>query len=193
MPAVPRPIIVAAASSGGLHALSTILGHLPADFPGTFVVVQHRSPTGQSVLIPILQKRTALTVKQAQSGEPLAPGTVYVARADKHLSVGPDGRFHYSNGQRIRHLLSSANPLFESAAEHFGRRVIGVVLTGADSDGTDGVQAVKQYGGIVIAQDRATSEQFGMPRAAIATGAVDRVLPLNDIGPTLLRIARRHH
>lgn len=86
-------------------------------------------------------------------------------------------------------MLSSANPLFASAANTFGDAAIGLVLTGTDSDATDGVQAIKERGGLVIAQDRRTSEYFDMPRSAIATGAVDLVLPLDEIAPALVRVA----
>jgi two-component system chemotaxis response regulator CheB len=100
--------------------------------------------------------------------------------------VDADLRVALADGRKIRGVLSSANPLFESAARALPSRVIAVVLTGYDRDGTDGVQAVKRSGGIVIAQDEATSESFGMPRSAIETGCVDRVLPLQEIGPALV-------
>jgi two-component system chemotaxis response regulator CheB len=93
--------------------------------------------------------------------------------------------FGLSVGRRIRHVHSSANPLFESAAGVLGSRVIAVVLTGGGSDATDGVQAIKLRGGMVIAQDQATSQTFGMPGSAIATGAVDYILPLDQIAPAL--------
>lgn len=120
--------------------------------------------------------------------EAMQPGTVYLAPPALHLIVGRDWRLALTDGYRIRHVLSSANPLFASAAEAFGARVIAVVLTGSDRDATDGVQAVKVQGGIVIAQDRATSEWFAMPRLAIETGCVDRILPLGEIAPALVRL-----
>jgi two-component system chemotaxis response regulator CheB len=189
MPASPAVVLVAA-SAGGISALSTILGRLPDDFSAPIVVVQHRGHQGDSQLVPILARQTRLPVKQAAAGETLKPGTVYVARADKHLTVTRTGRFRYSDGHRIRHVLSSANPLFASAATKFGAGAIGLVLTGTDSDATDGVQAVRERGGVVIAQDRKTSEFFDMPRSAIATGAVDYVLPLEDIAPAVDRLVR---
>jgi two-component system chemotaxis response regulator CheB len=118
----------------------------------------------------------------------MRPGTVYLAPPDLHLYVRPGGVCHLSGGQKIRHVRSSANPLFDSAAASFKGRVIAVVLTGSDHDATDGVQSVKESGGLVIAQDQATSVAFGMPGSAIETGCVDRVLPLDDIGPALCRL-----
>ncbi len=93
------------------------------------------------------------------------------------------------DGQRIRHVLSSANPLFESAAAAFGPRVVAVILTGTDSDGAEGARAIKDAGGVVLAQSEATCESFEMPRAAIATGAVDAVLPLDEIAAALVKLA----
>jgi two-component system chemotaxis response regulator CheB len=150
--------------------------------------VQHRSPVGPSLLPRILARRTPLAVKLASEGEELRPGTVYLAPADQHLVIEARRRLAFTDGRRIRFVRSSANPLLESAAEVLGGRVIAVVLTGGGADATDGVQAVKAAGGVVIAQDRATSQVFGMPRSAIETGAVDYVLPLDEIAPTLRRL-----
>jgi two-component system chemotaxis response regulator CheB len=113
---------------------------------------------------------------------------VYIARAELHLTISPDRRFSYVDGTRIRFLLSSANPLFTSAAAVFKNRVVAVVLTGGGSDAADGVQSVKAAGGLVIAQDPATALHRGMPEAAVASGAVDLVLPLDAIGPALEEI-----
>jgi two-component system chemotaxis response regulator CheB len=110
---------------------------------------------------------------------------VYLARPDRHLTVATDRRFQYRDGTKIRFLYSSANPLFESAAQVFRDRVVGVVLTGSGSDATDGVQGVKAHGGVVIAEDPQTASHASMPRSAIRTGAVDYVLPLEAIAPAI--------
>jgi two-component system chemotaxis response regulator CheB len=141
------------------------------------------------MLVPILERRTVLPVTEAFEGEMLEPGTVYVARPDQHLTLTDAGRLAYHDGRRIRHVLSSANPLFTTAADAFGTGAIGVVLTGFGRDGTDGVQAIKRRGGVVIAQNEPTSERFDMPRSAISTGAVDYILPLEEIAATLVRLA----
>ena len=182
-------IVVMAASVGGIAAFIEILSHLPADFPLPIVVVQHRDPAVVSILDEILARRPGLRVRNAKVGERPVAGTVYLAPTDVHLTFEADGSFATMNGRRIRHVRSSANPLFESAAEVFGNRVLAVVLTGYDSDATDGVQAVRAVGGHVIAQDEATSVSFGMPKSAIATGAVGAVLPLTEIAPALIRMA----
>lgn len=181
-------IVVIAASLGGIQALWTILSHLPGDFPVPIAIVQHRSTEPPNLLSKVLMRRTPLLVKTAEEGERMLPGTVYLAPPDLHLRVRGDHTFALSDGTRIRHLRSSANPLFSSAAEAFPGRVIAIVLTGGDRDATDGVQSVKAHGGFVLAQDEATSQAFGMPRSAIETGCVDQVLPIDEIAPALLRL-----
>ena len=181
-----RPeLVILAASAGGIPALQQILGGLPGTFPVPIAVLQHRSPTMRSMLPAILERRCKLRVKDAQVNERFTPGTVYVAPADVHLVVGSDRRFHFHDGRKIHFLRSSADPLIQSAAHALGGRVIAVVLTGGGRNGTGGVRDVRAMGGTVIAQDPTTAEHPGMPRAAIATGAVDYILPLEGIAPML--------
>jgi len=184
----PQRVIVIAASAGGIRALISVLSMLPPDFPAPIIIVQHRALAGESHLVAVLGRKTQLTVVEATDGDALQAGTVYVARADHHLTVTGTGRLAYVNGRPIRHLLSSANPLFASCAETFGADAIAIVLSGSGRDGADGVLAIKAHGGTVIAQDEATAEHFGMPRAAIESGAVDMVLPVETIAATLLRL-----
>jgi two-component system chemotaxis response regulator CheB len=180
---------VLAASLGGVQALGKILSTFPADFPVPLAIVQHRSAKLPHLLSRLLGRKTALRVKNAEQGEPMRAGTVYIAPPDQHLIIKPKHQLGLTDGRKIRHLRSSTNPLFSSAAKAFKDQVIAVVLTGGDSDATDGVQDIKSAGGIVIAQDETTSAQFAMPRSAIATGCVDYVLPVDQIGPTILRLA----
>jgi two-component system, chemotaxis family, protein-glutamate methylesterase/glutaminase len=183
-------LVVVAASAGGVTALMELLGSLPGDFPLPIAVVQHRSMKPPRILEQVLGRRTALRVKEADEGERPRPGTVYLAPPDEHLVVQGDGLLHRTDGRRIRHLRSSANPLFESAAQVLHGEVIAVVLTGSGADGTDGVQSVKRGGGTVLAQEPASAAFPGMPRSALATGAVDEVLPLERIAPRLVELAR---
>ena len=183
-------LVVMAASAGGVPAFQKVLGALPPDFPLPIAIVQHRTTTSPNLMARVLGRHTALKVKNAEPGDVLQPGTIYLAPPHQHLIVQPDHTLGVMNGRRIRHVQSSANPLFESAAEVYGDRVIAVVLTGFDRDATDGVQTVHLRGGIVIAQDEATSQVFGMPHSAISTGAVKHILPLGDIAAELHRLAR---
>jgi two-component system chemotaxis response regulator CheB len=199
LPQAPRPgqhrkgrfeLVVMAASAGGVTAFESVLSALPADFPLPIAIVQHRTAKDPNLMARVLSRHTPLVVKIAEQDERMDPGTVYLAPPDAHLFVAPDLRVSLKDGSRIRHVLSSANPLFESAARALPGRVIAVVMTGYDRDATDGVQAVRLSGGTVIAQDRPTSQSFGMPGSAIQTGCVDRVLPLQEIAPALLDLAR---
>ena len=182
----PYDLVAIAASAGGIPALITLLAALPADFPVPIAIVQHRTTALPNLLPNVLGRKALLTVKFAQDSDNMRPGIVYLAPPHLHLIVRPDHTFGLSNGSRIRHVLSSANPLFSSAARVLKERVIAVVLTGMDSDGTDGVQSVRAAGGVVFAQDQASCAHFEMPRSAIQTGCVNRVLPLEDIAPALV-------
>jgi two-component system chemotaxis response regulator CheB len=182
------PVVLIAASADGIAATSQIIRALPHDFPAAVVIVQHRPPFRPSLLTDLLAARTTLAVTDAMTGQRLRAGTIYLAKPDRHLMFSETGTFRYIDGTRIRFLRSSANPLFESAARIFGSNAVAVVLTGSGMDATDGVQAVKTRGGIVIAQDPATATHPSMPTAAIRTGVVDYVLPIEQIAPTLIRL-----
>jgi len=181
-------VVAIATSAGGLKALSHVLSALPADFPAAVVVVQHLSPQHPSQLADILGQRTSLSVKEAEQGDWLQPGKVYIAPPDQHLLVNPDATLGLSHSELVHFVRPSADLLFESVAAKFKERVVGVVLTGKGKDGVIGVQAIKKMGGKAIAQDQATSECFGMPESAIATGSIDWVLPLDKIAATLMNL-----
>ncbi len=181
-------IVAVAASAGGLSALSTVLSALPGQFPLAILIVQHLDARKPSLLPDILRRRTALRVKQADAGDVLHPHTVYIAPPNHHLLVDPCGVIHLSDSERVNFARPAADRLFESVADSFKERAIAVVLTGNGSDGAKGIQAVKHMEGATIAQNEATSEYFGMPGAAIHTGAVDYVLPLEAIAPKLIEL-----
>lgn len=174
-------LIAMAASAGGLGALGSVLSALPPDFPVSIVVVQHLDPRHASLMAGILTRRTPLSVQEARDGDRLSSGTVFVAPPDRHLLVNRDGSLSLTQTELVHFVRPSADLLFESVAASYRDRAIAVVLTGTGSDGSMGVQAVKKMGGTVIAQDESSSEFFGMPGAAIQTGSVDFVLPLNEI------------
>jgi two-component system, chemotaxis family, protein-glutamate methylesterase/glutaminase len=181
-------VVALVASAGGLPALSKVLSHLPADFPAAVVVVQHLDPSRPSLLSKILAQHCAMPVCEAQHGDRLRPGAVFIGPPDRHLLVGPGGVLALTSTQPVHYSRPSADTLLESVAQTFGARAIAVVLSGAGSDGSDGVRALKGMGGTVIAQDRLTSQSFGMPGAAIHTGCVDAVLPLAEIAPALVHL-----
>jgi two-component system chemotaxis response regulator CheB len=168
-----------------------VLAGLPENFPATLVVVQHLYPRHRSLMADILSRRTPLRVKQAEEGEQIAPATVYIAPPNRHLLVNPDGTLSLTQSQLVHFLRPSADLLFESVAASYRERAIAVVLTGTGSDGAMGVQAIKKMGGTVIAQDEATAEFFGMPGAAINSGSVDFVLPLDEIPTALMTLVMK--
>ena len=185
-------LVVIAASAGGIQALGRVLSEVPADYPVPIAVVQHRSTRYPDRLAAVLSRKARLPVSRALAGERVEPGRVYLAPPGLHLVIRPGAYFALTDGRKIHHLHSAADPLMISAAQVFGSRVLAIVLTGGDSDGSEGVLAVKAAGGTVIAQNEATSQCFGMPGSAIQTGAVDYVLALEEIGPALVSLADGH-
>jgi two-component system chemotaxis response regulator CheB len=184
------PVIAMAASVGGLKALSTILGALPADFPAAITIVMHIAPDHKSLLAEVLKCRTHLQVTEAHTGDVLMPAKVFVAPPNHHLFVVKGDRLKLSSAHadKIHFARPSAEPLFASVAEVYGKNAIAVVLTGGDGDGSFGVQMIKDKGGMVIAQDQPTSENFSMPETSIKTGDVDYILPLDQIAPMLIAL-----
>jgi two-component system chemotaxis response regulator CheB len=182
---VATRVIAIAASSGGLAAISEVLGTLPATLPAAILVLQHLAPDQRSHLPEILADRTALAVRQASQGMRLEHGVVYVAPPGAHLLVGGDGRFVLSQLPPLHWCRPSADRLFASVGARYGPGAIAVVLTGYGVDGAEGAQVLRRLGGIVLVQDDATSACPDMPRAARRAGDVDRVLPVGDIAAEL--------
>ncbi|MGI4790181.1 MAG: chemotaxis protein CheB [Janthinobacterium lividum] len=181
-------VVAIGTSAGGLNAVSVILSALPASFPAPILVVQHLSPEFPSRLASILNNLTDLRVKEAEEGDCLQPGHVYVAPPGTHLLVNPNQFLSLSLSAKVHHCRPSVDVLFRSVAVTFGSRAIGVVLTGGDGDGASGIQGIKAMGGLTIAQDLASSQQPSMPRHAAATGDVDFVVPLPDIAALLMTL-----
>lgn len=179
-------LIVIGCSLGGLDALRTLLSGLPADFPVPIAIVQHRHKRSDKSLPSILRRSSKLPVFDVQDKQWIKPGAVYLAPANYHLLVAK-GEFNLSVDEAVRHSRPSVDVLFESAADAYGSHLIGVVLTGANEDGARGVRRIKKCGGLVIAQDPDTAEASAMPRAAIATGSVDQILRLEEMGPFLVK------
>jgi two-component system, chemotaxis family, protein-glutamate methylesterase/glutaminase len=184
---IPR-VVALAASAGGIQALSHVLASLPSSFPAAVVVLQHLSPQTPHVMADILNRHSILPVFEARSGDVLTAGRVFVAPPGRHLLVGPAGVLALSDALPVHFVRPAADLLFTSLAESMGPRAIAVVLSGSGLDGADGVKVIKGHGGTVLVQDRASSDVFGMPKAAAATGCADRVLPLQEIAPALIEL-----
>lgn len=181
-------VVALTASAGGLKAISTILSGLPEGFPVSIVVVQHLDPTHPSLMSEILARHTPLQVGEARQAERLERSKVYIAKPDRHLLVNPDLTLSLAFTEPVHFVRPSADLLFESVALAFRDRAIAVVLSGSGKDGSMGVESIKRMGGVVIAQEDA--EFPGMPDAAIHTGAVDYVLPVEKIAPALICLVK---
>ncbi len=187
VPSAPFPCVAIAASLGGPKALSTILKMLPVAFPAPILICQHITSGFTEGLSQWLASETALRVGEARHAEKLAPGHVYVAPSGAHLTVGPHLAVKLDDGPPIHGFKPSCDALLRSAAQQFRTRLVGVVLTGMGSDGARGLLEVRRQGGRTLVQDEATSIVFGMPKEAIALGAAEEVLPLEQIAPALIR------
>lgn len=183
-------VIVIGASAGGIDALRTIVGGLPADFPAAICVVVHTSPQAPGILDQILTRAGALTASKARSGERLEPGHIFVAPPDYHLVVEP-GVVRATKGPRENRFRPAVDPLFRSAAQVFGPAAIGVVLTGNMDDGTAGLWAIRQLGGITVVQDPADAMFPSMPLSALNAMQVDHCVPLSEIAPLLVRLTAK--
>ena len=183
-------LVVIGTSWGGLDALGIVLGSLPKSFQLPIVVVQHRTPRPKvRALAELLSARAQRPVTEAEDKSPLVRGHVHLAPSDYHLLVeGPS--LALSVDEQVRFSRPSIDVLFESASESWGSHVCGVILTGANSDGADGLRAIYRCGGPTVVEDPQTAEQSTMPWAALEAVPKARVLPLREIGPYLSRLAK---
>lgn len=186
----PRPeILVIGASTGGPHALGVVLPKIRISYPIPIVIVQHMPPLFTRLLAERLEKETGRTCKEAQEGEKLEPGHIYIAPGDFHLVIGVNNKsekiFHLNQLAPVNFCRPAVDPLFESAAKVYGRNLAGAVLTGMGEDGKRGSEAIRNAGGFIIAQDEGTSVVWGMPGSVVKNGFANNVLPLDEIGSFL--------
>ena len=179
-----RDIIVVGASAGGLEAIRTLIRGLPENLPATLFIVIHTSPEGPGLLSEILGKIAPLSVTTATDGERIVSGHIYVAPPDFHLTLG-EGRIRLTRGPREHRFRPAVDPLFRSAAEQYGPRVIGIVMSGNLADGTHGLMVIKQRGGVAIVQDPHEAMVPAMPQSAVDRVKVDFVLSAAEMAPAL--------
>ncbi len=180
--------IVAGTSAGGLFALSHILENLPADYALPLAVVQHRSKDRGDLLEEVLQSKCKIRIKQADEKEKMEARVVYIAPPDYHLLVEADQTFSLSSEEPVSFSRPSIDVLFETAATVFRDSLVGIILTGANSDGAAGLVAIEKFGGLTIAQDPAEAQFPVMPRASIETKRVQHVWTLKQIQDFLLQL-----
>jgi two-component system, chemotaxis family, protein-glutamate methylesterase/glutaminase len=180
---VSYELIVVGASWGGLRAVGEILEALPDDFDAPVVVAQHRR-SDPADLAGLLAARARLPVTEVHDKDPIERRRVYIAPPGYHLLIDP-GHFSLSMDPPVNYARPAIDVLFESAADVYRERLIGVVLTGANEDGAAGLARIKRNGGVAIVQDPRTAERREMPAAALAATEADAILPLEEIGPFL--------
>jgi two-component system, chemotaxis family, protein-glutamate methylesterase/glutaminase len=175
-----RDVVVVAASAGGFQLIMSMAAALEPGLPAGVVVVLHRGPTPAGSLLELVQSRCRMRVIEPQRGELFTHGTLYLAPPDQHLIFRHKSLWP-SHGPKEHFTRPAANPLFRSAAAEYGPRVLGVVLSGGDSDGTSGCQAILAAGGITLAQDPGEALHPSMPRSTIQSDAVTAVLSMDGI------------
>jgi two-component system chemotaxis response regulator CheB len=184
---VARDIVVIGASAGGIEALQRALKGLPGDLPAATFIVVHTSPDPSGSLPGLLGKWTSLPVAHAIDGEPVRQGRIYVAPPDRHLLL-QDGRMMLTSGPRENRFRPAVDPLFRTAARCYGRRVIAVVLSGALNDGTAGLHAVKNHGGVAVVQHPDDAAIRDMPMSAIRTVTVDHIVAADEMSRLLVAL-----
>lgn len=174
--------VVMGASWGGLDAYTRILGKLPAQFPVPILLVQHQRVGTGDKLPWLLDTRTALRVLAPEDKTELEEGCIYVAPPGYHMLVGRDHCISFSMSPPVHYCRPAIDELFFSAADVYGSGLLGVILTGANEDGAEGVRHIKRRGGVTLAQSPASAEAAAMPQSAIETGAIEHIVDLDDIG-----------
>ena len=183
----PENIIVVGASAGGFEAIKILAAGLPKDLPAAVLIVWHMSPDVRGVLPQVLNRLDAMGAANGFDGEKIKAGRIYVAPPDRHMVVEP-GKIRVTRGPKENRFRPAVDPLFRSAALHYGPNVIGVILSGALDDGTSGLWTVKQRGGVAVVQDPADAEFPSMPENAIRGVAADHVVPVAAMPGLLVRL-----
>jgi two-component system chemotaxis response regulator CheB len=184
-----RDLIVIGTSSGGVQALQTLASGLPRGFPASLFAVCHLRPASRSNLAEILSRAGPLLATNPVDEERFYPGHIYVAPPDRHLTLEPEGTMRVTAGPRENNHRPAVDPLFRTAARHYGPRVIGVILSGALSDGVAGLMAIRQAGGLSIVQDPEEALAPFMPTSATQIAGADHVVPLGKIAPLLVELS----
>jgi len=193
--------IVIGVSSGGMNALKFLFSRLPADFSIPIIIVQHVSARSDNEWIKLLNEKSYLTIKEADEKEKIAcpteqslgreTGKVYIAPANYHLLIEKDRTFSLTIDELVNFARPSIDVLFESAAEAYKNKLIGIVLTGSNNDGAKGIKQIKEYGGLAIIQDPETAESPTMPASALAVIQPDYILSLEKIVQLLIKITQQ--
>lgn len=184
-------VVAVGASSGGMKALQTLFSRIPHTFPWPILLVQHLHPDSATHLPDILSRSSDLAFHLAKSGDRLRPGCVHMAPPRHHLILTTDFSLALNDNPKVHFSRPSIDIMFQSVAEVCGKQAIAVLLTGSNSDGADGIRAIKDHGGLTLVQSPETAESLRMPQAAIETGKVDHVLDLEAIAAKLIELSQQ--
>lgn len=182
--------VVIGASAGGMDAINRLLKNLEASFKLPVMIVQHTSPDSDNYFVMYIQEKTCLVVKEVTSGDNISDGTVYVAPPNYHILVEKDKRLTLSTEEKINYSRPSIDILFETAAEVYYENLIGIILTGASSDGSLGLKKIKQLGGYCIVQNPKNAEHKLMPESAIRIANPDKILDIEEISEFLNKLQK---
>ena len=181
--------IVIGVSAGGMNALGAVLPRLPEDFDLPIIIVQHMDPNSREYLSNHLNRKCNIQVKEAEDKESIISGVAYIAPANYHLLVEEDRTLSLSVDDLVNYSRPSIDVMFETAADVYKKKLVGVILTGANADGSKGLTKIKTLGGLAVVQDPATAHVDYMPKAAIASTRVDHILPLEEIASLLKELS----
>lgn len=182
--------VVIGVSAGGMNALSALLSGIPENYTLPMIIVQHRAKEERDLLENVLQQKCKIKIKQADEKEAIKGGFIYVAPANYHLLIESDKTFSLSADATVRYSRPSIDVLFETAAEVYKEKLVGIILTGSNDDGANGMKSICSHNGMTIAQNPGEAQFPVMPEASIHTGAVKRVLLLIEIQQFLIQLSK---
>lgn len=182
--------VVIGVSAGGLATLDKILPNLTKDFTPSVLIVQHIATAMKNYMVEHFRPLCAMKVKEGIDKVAIEPSTIYFAPPNYHILVEQEKTLALSTTEKVNYSRPSIDVLFDSAARVYCERLIGIILTGASSDGAEGIAMVKEAGGLTIVQDPETAEVIDMPEAALAKTEVDHILPPQDIAPFLMSLGK---
>jgi len=186
-------LVVIGGSAGSLEVVLKIIAALPARMQASVLVVLHRKNAADSPLVHIFSSRTSLPVKEVEDKETLLPGTIYLAPADYHLLLEDAQNFSLDSSEKVHYSRPSIDITFDSAAEIFGSQCVGLLLSGANADGAQGLLSIKKQGGFTIAQDPATAEVSFMPQQAILVGAALAIISAEELPAYISKLVSVSH
>jgi two-component system, chemotaxis family, protein-glutamate methylesterase/glutaminase len=186
-------MVVIGGSAGSLEVVLRMFSALPQHTGASFIIVFHRKNTNDSILTELLGLRTKMNVLEVEDKEPILPDSIYIAPPDYHLLLEDEKTFALDSSEKVQFSRPSIDVTMESVAEVYGRKAIGILLSGANADGAKGLQSIKDSGGIALVQDPSTAEVGFMPAQAVSIGAFSEIVDGEQLGPRLAEYLKGSH